>query len=214
MIHNSSPLIKICGLTDPFNALECAKLGADAIGLVFYKKSPRFVTDEKAAAISNILPKDVMPTGVFVDESYDFIMKKAKKCRLKAVQLHGIENPDLVQRLKNQNLCVIKALFAVRSPYLNEANQYQAASFLLVEYGKGKLPGGNAESWSYEMIGKLRAQNPIMLAGGLNPNNVAAAIRQCRPKGVDVSSGVEKSHGVKDLDSVQKLIDQIRLTSH
>ncbi|MCP3873697.1 MAG: phosphoribosylanthranilate isomerase [Desulfobacteraceae bacterium] len=205
-----SPWIKICGLTDPQNALDCVNIGADAIGLVFFEKSPRNVSIKKATQISKALPDHIMSIGVFVDESFDSIMEKADTCGLKGVQLHGNEPPELIDRLLNENLIVIKALFATKEPLLEQADQYTPPSFFLIEYGKGVLPGGNAESWNYELSCQLKTQTPIILAGGLSPDNIRQAVRAAKPAGVDVSSGVEKSYGIKDLTKVKSFITQIK----
>jgi phosphoribosylanthranilate isomerase len=145
------PWIKICGLTDIENALGCAKLGADAIGFIFFEKSPRNVSIKKAGQISNALPDHIVTIGVFVDESFEFILERVNICGLKGVQLHGNETPELVNKLLCENLIVVKALFAKKEPFLDQAPKYEMAHFFLVEYGKGTLPGGNAESWNYEL---------------------------------------------------------------
>lgn len=204
------PWIKICGLTEPGNAFDCANLGADAIGLVFFEKSPRNVSKEKAALITKNLPQHILTIGVFVNAAYEDIMEKVKDCDLKGVQLHGNESPQLVTRLLKENLIVIKALFAAEAPFLSQAPEYTDTSFFLLEYGKGTLPGGNAESWEYELSRKLKTATPVILAGGLHPGNICQAIRSAEPAGVDVSSGVEKSRGIKDLNKVKSFITRVK----
>ena len=204
------PLIKICGLTQPDNALDCVRAGADAIGLVFFKKSPRNICMEKARAITRMLPGHILTCGVFVNESFDFIMEHVERCHLTAVQLHGQEPPALVEKLAKKNLLVIKALFAVKKPDLADALLYTAASFCLVEYGKGILPGGNAEAWDYSVSAEMNTRVPLMLAGGLSCENIQHAICLAKPGAVDVSSGVEKIHGVKDIKKVTAFIHKAR----
>lgn len=219
MTHNDlsclphSPWIKICGLTDPKTAVTCANLGADAIGLVFFKKSPRNVFVDQASAISRALPPSAIPIGVFVDQDYEAIMIKANQCGLKGVQLHGNEPPSLVERLQNEGLIVIKALFAARPPLLESYPDYIHASFILVEYGKGILPGGNAESWDYSLSHDLSKRTGLVLAGGLDASNVCKAVRDVLPSGIDVSSGVEKAPGVKEITKVKKFIRAVRSCS-
>lgn len=203
------PWIKICGLTDPDNALACANLRPDALGLVFYEKSPRYVTMDQADRIIKALPRHILTFGVFVDNSLEDILEKVKGCALKGVQLHGKEYPELVDRLKKEHLFVIKALFAAKEPYLSRAKEYSTASALLVEYGKGILPGGNAESWNYELSCRIDTKTPVIIAGGLSPDNVTKAMKTARPFGVDVSSGVEKSPGMKDIHKVGAFIARI-----
>jgi len=203
------PWIKICGLTEPDNALACAELLPDAIGLVFYEKSPRHVTIEQAARITNVLPRHFLTIGVFVNDSFEDIMEKVRKCSLKGVQLHGEESSELVDQLKKENLYVIKTLFVAKNPYLKQAQEYSAASSLLVEYGKGILPGGNAEFWNYEMSLEIKTKCPVIISGGLSPDTIEQALKTARPFGVDVSSGVEKSPGIKDINKIKSFIARI-----
>ena len=211
-ISRKKPWIKICGLTDPENALGCARLGADALGFVFFKQSPRNVSIQKAAQIASVLPDDIMTIGVFVNNDYDTIMETVHQCGLKGVQLHGNEPPELIDCLLKKNLWVIKALFAAKPPFLSQAPRYKTASFILVEYGKGPLPGGNAESWTYEHTLDATTTPPVIIAGGLHPDNICQAIRAANPAAVDVSSGVEKAYGIKDLKKVTAFITRVHNT--
>lgn len=200
--------IKICGLTRPDQALACARAGADAIGLVFYPPSPRHVGDNLAEDVCKRLPAGVAKVGVFVDAPLQDILAKVNRCGLTAVQLHGNETPALVEALVRRRLTVIKAVFAARSPLLTDAAAFAPSAFL-VECGRGTLPGGNAERWDW--AGAAAAPRPFVLAGGLNPANVAEAIAAARPDGVDVSSGVETAPGAKDLAAVAAFIHNARL---
>lgn len=203
--------IKICGLTDPDNAAACAALGPDAIGLVFFRKSPRNVSVKQAKEICSAVPSGITTIGVFVDESFQTIMDTAEACGLKGVQLHGSEPPELVNRLAESGLMVIKAVFAAKPPFLDRADRiYANARFVLAEYGEGKLPGGNAQAWNYHAVCTLAQKKKLVLAGGLDPDNIAAAVRSVRPAGVDVSSGVESSYGIKDLNRVKDFICRAR----
>lgn len=208
--NHGIPAVKICGLTDPGQAAECVSLGADAIGLVFYRKSPRFVSTDRAVDICSSLSPSVITTGVFVNETYDFIMKRVDTCSLKAVQLHGSETPELVDKLAVTGVAVIKALFAGKNPCLNDAVMFNRASAFLVEYGRGVLPGGNAEKWDWGMAKQVKTDHALILAGGLTPENVKTAIKSALPDAVDVSSGVEISHGIKDLEKVKQFIENVK----
>lgn len=203
-------LIKICGLTKTDNALECARAGADAIGLVFFDKSPRNVSMDQAKAICKSLPDTIITCGVFVNAPFEYIMDRVATCGLKAVQLHGQEPASLVEKLKKTDLLVIKALFAVRKPSLTDAHLYGKADFILVEYGKGVLPGGNAETWDYKLSSRLDSPSPVILAGGLSPDNIKEAVQNASPSAVDVSSGVEKAPGIKDIKKVEAFIREAR----
>jgi phosphoribosylanthranilate isomerase len=207
-LSNYTPQVKICGLTRVEQALQCADLGADAIGCVFYPKSPRHLTDDQAKKICLALPERVKKVGVFVNESFSSIMNHVERCHLSTVQLHGQESPELVRRLCKQNLQVIKALFIDGNPSLKDAENYPASAFL-VECGQGKLPGGNALQWNWDQAKSFGEKHPLIIAGGLSPENVSHAIKVSSPHAVDVSSGVESSPGNKDIDKVSLFLDAV-----
>lgn len=198
--------IKICGLTDEDEAARCAELGADAIGFVFFPKSPRHLSDDQARRICRALPEKVSKVGVFVNESFSTIMRKVEYVGLTAVQLHGKESPELVTGLRKENIPVIKALFDGGEPAIGDAHKYGASGFLL-ECARGKLPGGNAMAWNWEKANGF--EYPFALAGGLSPENIADAIRACSPRAVDVSSGVEASPGKKDIAKAEAFIKAV-----
>ncbi|MEJ2158178.1 MAG: phosphoribosylanthranilate isomerase [Desulfobacteraceae bacterium] len=213
MSWRSYPQIKICGLTDPEQAVECAKLGADAIGLVFYPKSPRNVSAEQAASITARLPGHVASVGVFVNPEKQFLLETIERCGLSAAQLHGQESPQWVADIgRSTRAGVIKALFAEREPRLSEAGCYDVGAYL-VECGKGRLPGGNAMAWNWAIAEEFGRQYPVILAGGLSPENVADAISACLPDAVDASSHLEAGPGRKDLNKVKRFIEQVRQTA-
>ena len=196
------PQIKVCGLTRVDEMIVCAAHGIDAVGCVFYSKSPRYVTTDQAKEICRAIPPNVKTVGVFVNHTYSEIMHKVEGCLLHAVQLHGQESPELVQRLRKENLVVIKALFIQNKPSLKDVSNYEASAYLL-EYGKGPLPGGNALRWNWEVVKGFSKKYPLILAGGLTPDNITGAINVSIPDAVDVSSGVERSPGRKDLEKVK-----------
>jgi len=202
------PQIKVCGLTRVAEARACADAGVDAIGLVFYPPSPRFVRPGRAARIAAAVSGQAVTVGVFVDETYDTIMRRAEDCLLRAVQLHGQEPQALVRRLRRHNLTVIKALFHTRAPFFKEAAAYDASAFLL-ECGRGRLPGGNAAAWRWQTARNIERCKPVILAGGLTPANVSGAIRCGSPDAVDVSSGVESSPGRKQSTKVKSFINAV-----
>jgi len=204
----ASVQIKICGLTDSGQARACALLGANAIGLIFYPRSPRHVAKERARRIIDALPSGTAAVGVFVDSPFEQIVDTANCCGLTAVQLHGREKPQLAADLKTAGLRVIKALFADRRPDFADAADYDADAFL-VECGRGPLPGGNAMAWDWSAAAPLARRFPLVLAGGLTPENVAAAIAAAHPHALDVSSGVEVRPGVKDLSRVRALLKAV-----
>ncbi|MDA8138999.1 MAG: phosphoribosylanthranilate isomerase [Desulfobacteraceae bacterium] len=206
------PQIKICGLTIPEQAADCARLGADAIGLVFYPPSPRNLELELAAEIAAALPDRVRRVGVFVNPEWRLLAAAIDRCGLAVVQLHGSEPPELAQRIQTEfSLKVIKALFTAKAPDLTAAGKYQVGGFL-VECGKGPLPGGNAETWDWGAAADFARRYPMVLAGGLSPVNVAQAIQATLPAAVDASSGLESAPGHKDIDKVRRFIAAVRTT--
>jgi len=200
--------VKICGLTRVEEALGCVSLGANAIGCVFYSKSPRHLTEAKAREISLALPPEIKTVGVFVNETFKAIMRKVERCLLKAVQLHGQESYELAARLRKENVPVIKALFVDGKPSVKDISHYEASAFL-VECGKGVLPGGNALQWNWGKAKALSEKHPLILAGGLTPENVLHAVSASLPDAVDVSSGVESSPGSKDLQKVASFVEAV-----
>lgn len=207
--NGSRAQVKVCGLTRVDEALACAKAGVDAIGLVFYPPSPRFVSDSLACEIGASLPESVWPVGVFVNETYSVIMKKVGKCRLRAVQLHGTEPPYLIYELLGAGVPVIKSFFMNRHPGVSELSFYPATAYL-VESGGGPLPGGNALAWNWGAVRQSFEERSCILAGGLNPDNVAGAIEEVFPDAVDVSSGVESAPGQKDIGKVKAFVEAVR----
>jgi phosphoribosylanthranilate isomerase len=197
--------VKICGLTRVEEAVACAAAGARAVGCVFYAKSPRCVSAATARAIRRALPPEVVCVGVFVDEPVEGIMALATQTGFSAAQLHGNESPGLVRLLRREGLFVIKALFADRAPGMETASQYSASAYL-VECGQGALPGGNAYAWEWGRAAALGQRHPLILAGGLTPENAAQAVRAALPDAVDVSSGVEAGPGRKEIRKVEQLI--------
>jgi phosphoribosylanthranilate isomerase len=203
------PQVKVCGLTLPDEAYHCARLGAKAIGLVFYPPSPRCVTAAQALAISRRLPPGVIPVGVFVNADVQEVQSAVAACRLGAVQLHGQESPAMVAALRASGLLVIKALFAGGRPALEEAADYPASAFL-VECAGGRLPGGNARQWRWEQAAAVAAQAPLIVAGGLTPANVVRAAAASGADALDVSSGVETRPGRKSLARVAAFMAQVQ----
>ncbi len=206
----SGPQVKICGLTTPAQAQQCAILGADAIGLVFYAKSPRNLSTRQAGKICRGLPPGVAAVGVFVDMPVEKIVSITSANGIRTVQLHGRETPSQVARLSRAGLKVIKALFTNRQPDIAQARRYESAVAFLVECGQGKLPGGNALTWDWKLPGKLFQRQPVILAGGLDPENIDTALRTGRPDAVDVSSGVELAPGQKDLRKVEAFLSAVK----
>ena len=199
--------IKICGITRPEDALAAFAAGADAIGLVFFAKSKRAVSIAKAKAICEVLPPLAQIVGLFVDASQQDIERVLSAVPLTLLQFHGNESPadcELWQRP------YLRALDPVAGSDLNTlmAPYTDARGFLLDSVHEGAF-GGTGKTFDWQLF-PTNCSRPLILAGGLSPDNVAQAIRQCRPSAVDVSSGVESSPGVKDVAKMTAFVDAVR----
>ncbi|MBF0107959.1 MAG: phosphoribosylanthranilate isomerase [Magnetococcales bacterium] len=197
--------IKICGLTRPEDAREAVAAGADAIGLVFFEKSPRSVTVAQAREVVSELPPFVTVTGLFVNAALHDIESISNQVRLDAWQLHGDETPDFCNRLPRR---IIKALRVADENDMRKAAAYTVAAILYDAKVSG-LPGGNGRTFDWSLLQHHPGHRPLILAGGLNPGNVAAAVSQVRPHAVDVSSGVESAPGIKDPRLIRHFVSEV-----
>jgi len=204
--------IKICGITNEKDALWAVNLGADYIGLNFYKNSPRKISPRLAAQIIGKIPTFAEPVGVFVNEEIKTVKRILGKCRLGLVQLHGEETPDYCRTLKSQSpgIKIIKAFKMKDKENLEEMWKYDVDYFLLDSYVSG-IEGGTGEVFDWDLA--IRAKQfgkPLFLAGGLTPENVVSAIEKVNPYGIDVASGVEKTPRRKDYGLMREFIVRVR----
>jgi phosphoribosylanthranilate isomerase len=198
--------VKICGITNLEDALTAIEAGADALGFVFYPLSPRHIFPELAAKIIRILPPFVQTVGLFVNEDLTTVNTIADQCGLDVIQLHGEETPGYCESVRRR---VIKAFRVKDITTLDSLVQYHVASHLLDAWSPSAL-GGTGQTFNWEIAITAAALRPIILAGGLTPDNVAEAVRRVKPYAVDVSSGVECSPGRKDADKIRKFIIHAR----
>lgn len=198
--------VKICGITSPEDALCAAEAGADAIGLIFWAASKRAVDLERAQAIARVLPPFVSVVGVFVDETPDVVRSIADAVGLSAVQLHGAERVPDWARFPRPVLKALPVEAYAASPWRN------ARAAILVDAHDPVTIGGTGQTVDWEAARAIAATRPMVLAGGLTPDNVAEAVARVRPWGVDVASGVERSPGVKDPVKVRAFVAAARLT--
>lgn len=198
--------IKICGITDPGDATAAVDAGADALGFIFYKKSPRYISPEEAEQIVIKLPPFVTAVGVFVDETDEEVNRIVKLARLGCAQLHGSETPVVCSRVEAK---VIKALRVRDEKDIEGLRGYCVSAFLLDTFKEG-VPGGTGETFDWDLAVAAKDLGPVILSGGLTPENVADAILKVRPYGVDVSSGVELSPGKKDHYNMRRFIEKAR----
>jgi phosphoribosylanthranilate isomerase len=200
--------IKICGITNLEDALLAAALGADALGFIFYPPSPRSVAPEAAREIIAQLPPFVSTVGVFVDEDAAAVRDLAVRMGLDWVQLHGRETPEYCRSLARR---VIKGFRIRDAGSLADLADYRgAAQALLVDTYKQGQVGGTGETFDWRLAQEAKKYGPIILAGGLTPDNVAQAVAIAQPAAVDVASGVEAAAGKKDPEKLRAFFAMIR----
>jgi phosphoribosylanthranilate isomerase len=200
--------IKICGITSVNNAQAAVRAGADALGFMFYADSPRHVSPDLAADIIRRLPPFVAKVGVFVNAPLETVHHITLQCSLDTLQFHGDESPDYCSSLSISACKRIKAIRVRDQDSLKGLTPYadKVDAFLLDSYDPNQLGGTGARfNWDLAVQAKA-AGRPVILAGGLNPDNIAEAVQQVAPYGVDVSSGVEVSPGIKDADSMERFV--------
>ncbi len=200
--------IKICGITNLDDAMTAVEAGVDALGFVFVPDTPRHIHVELATHIIERLPPFITAVGLFVDDDSARIQAIADQCRLDIVQLHGNESPQFCRVLNRK---IIKAIRIGSASSLSHLSDYSVNGFLLDTYVVGKM-GGTGKVFDWKLASKAKKYGRIILAGGLNSDNVADAVHLVKPYGVDVSSGVEATPGKKDSNKVRKFIESVRLT--
>lgn len=206
--------IKICGIQDPDTALATLASGADAIGLVFVEKSPRFVTVNQAKAITDALPDDAVAVGLFVDTPGETMKQIMDEANLTVAQLHGHESIDDLDPLLG---CPAWKALPFDENFQHVASTWdhdpRVEALLIDTPPTGDLTGGSGVTFDWAGLAKVKHHfaKPIILAGGLTPDNVGDAIRTVQPYAVDVSSGVESSRGVKDIGLIKAFCEAVRL---
>lgn len=200
--------IKVCGITNLDDAQKVSKLKPDALGFVFYKKSPRYIAPDKAKEIILQIPSSIKKVGVFVNDKESTVKNIAKDLKLDILQFHGDESPQFCRRFKNYK--IIKAFRIKDEESIKNLKQYPVWALLFDSYQKN-LFGGTGKSFNWEIIKntKLKKIN-IFLSGGLNTKNVKKAIKLIRPDWVDVSSSVETRPGEKDYRKVRDFIEAVK----
>jgi phosphoribosylanthranilate isomerase len=200
--------IKICGFTQAQNAHDVTMLGIDAIGLVFYDKSPRNVGVSQALEIVQALPPFINRVGLFVNANSYFIDEVLCEVPLDTLQFHGDESP---QQCTQYAVPFIKALRVnERTNIIQLADDYQQASGLLLDAYNPNIYGGTGEHFDWDLA-NVAIDLPIILAGGLTPKNAQQAVNQVNPYALDVSSGVESAKGIKDIEKIKQFIQQANL---
>ncbi|MGD1043810.1 MAG: phosphoribosylanthranilate isomerase [Bacteroidota bacterium] len=197
--------VKICGITNIDDTLYVAELGADALGFIFVKSSPRYIAPKTARKIIQELPPFIVPVGIFVDAPQEEIIGVIEQTGIKCVQLHGNETP---KQLAGFPVPVYKS-FRVDSSFNPEIlRRYKGSAYLLDTKISGEL-GGTGQTFDWELAVKAKEYGRIILAGGLTPENIMEAVRTVQPYAVDVNSGVEESPGKKDHTKLKLLFEKL-----
>lgn len=199
--------IKICGMTNPMDAMNAADCGADALGFIFYPKSPRYIAPESAREIAKKLPHTICKIGVFVNQDADEVGKIVGFCGLDMIQLHGDELPRYCMQFPKEKL--IKALSPISENDLEGIRDYPVSA-ILIDASHPTLYGGTGKKSDWELAVKAKNDHNLILSGGLNPDNILEAINIVSPDAVDINSGVELSPGKKDPEKVRKIIEIVR----
>lgn len=198
--------VKICGITRIQDAEACANAGADAIGLVFYPPSPRLVSIEMATEIVNRLPAFVTTVGLFVNADKQEVNEVLTKVKLDCIQFHGDEDVGYCEQF---NRPYIKAIRMAQDTDVEVlADEYASARALLLDTYVENVAGGTGKTFNWDRVPQ-NCRKPIILAGGLTPDNVVEAIKTAKPYAVDVSGGVEQAKGIKDAAKIKKFIKEV-----
>jgi phosphoribosylanthranilate isomerase len=191
--------VKFCGITRVEDAHEAVRLGAWAIGLNHWSGSPRRVDPATAVAISAELRRQIEIVGVFVDAPLDDVVAKAEDENLSMIQLHGDEGPSYCDEVaRRTGAKIIKTIRVRGSSDMQAAKTFRNADYLLLDTHRAGMPGGTGETFNWEIARRRRRKVPVILAGGLTPENVGEAIETAYPFAVDVASGIESAPGIKD----------------
>ncbi len=205
--------IKVCGITNEIDAQKAARLGAWAIGFIFYKKSPRFISPFKAKKIIETLPPFITPVGVFVNHNLGAMRDIITHTGIHAVQLHGDEDHHFCNRLKRYNVKVIKAFRVGEGFDPKNVELYKTDAYLFDTMDKDQY-GGTGKTFDWQFLKELKSLDvPIILSGGLNVQNVIAPVNELKPYAVDVNSGIEEAPGKKDAKKMREFIDVVNYIS-
>lgn len=203
---NKRTRIKFCGITRESDAVAAVDLGVDALGFVFHQASPRYIAPLLAAQIIRALPPFVAAVGLFVDAALEQVREIVSQTGLSVVQFHGDESPEYCAEYAQPYLKVVRVVD--RHSVAQAERRYTAAQALLLDTYHPQLAGGTGEVFDWDLIPRTRTR-PIILAGGLNAQNVARAIRAAAPFAVDVSGGIEAAKGLKDIVKMQLFVSEV-----
>lgn len=205
--------VKVCGITNELDATRAARFGAAAIGFIFYKKSPRFVSPFKARKIIETLPPFITTVGVFVNQPFGAVKDIVDHCSLGAVQLHGDEDAHFCKRLQRGKTKVIKVIRVADTIDINMLKEYKPDAFLF-DTADDKHYGGTGKIFNWQLLHEVKSLNvPIILSGGLNHQNVIEPVNALKPYAVDVNSSIEDAPGKKNDKKMKEFIDVVTYIS-
>lgn len=194
--------IKICGITEVDDAVRIAELGINALGFIFYPKSKRYVSPDKAKEIIDCLPPFINTVGVFVNEKKESVIDVLNRCPIDILQFHGDETPEYCMQFNKR---FIKAFRVNKDFSFDVFLKFPASAFLLDSLVTGEY-GGTGVVFDWDVAVKAKKYGKIILSGGLNPENLSSAVAKVNPYGVDISSGVEIKPGKKDISKVKEIV--------
>ena len=195
--------IKICGITNPKNALDAVDLGVDALGFVFFEESPRYIEPKKARKIINLLPSFVLRVGLFVNASKEEVLSAISDSSVNVLQFHGDEDEQFCNQF---NLPYIKATsFQDGVNLLEYCKLFTSSSAILIDTYSENMRGGTGKTFNWDLLPK-ELPLPLIVAGGLDSGNVSSLINSINPYGVDVSGGVESDKGIKDYTMMKNFV--------
>ena len=205
-------IIKICGIKNHETLLCCEKNNINFYGMIFYNKSPRYISIENAAKLQKISKNlNIKGVGVFVNESLSKLKEYINYLNLNFIQLHGEEDNEYIKEIKKLKIRVIKKISVKEKKDTNNIMDFQDADYFLFDYKpkKNELPGGNSKTFDWNFIKNLEINKPWFLSGGINLNNIDLIKTKIYPFGIDLSSGVEKELGIKDNQIINNLIEKL-----
>ena len=203
--------IKICGITNPEDALAAVRCGVDALGFIFYEKSPRYISPEDAKEIIDLLPESPAKVGVFVNHEISEVKRIMELCRLDLVQLHGNESAAYCRSFASSQ--IIKAFSAKPGVHPEKLKIYPVKA-VLIDACDPTLHGGTGKTSDWELADSISKVRPLILSGGLNIENIRDAIKAVSPRAVDINSGVEISPGRKDHRKLSEIVEIVRTTEN
>ena len=206
-------IVKICGIKTLDTLICCANNKVNFFGMIFYNKSPRYINIKDAILLQNEAKKlSINGVGVFVDEKISTINEYIRELGLEFIQLHGNESNNYISELKKNRINIIKKISIKEKADLYDINNFNLADYFLFDYkpDNGELPGGNAKSFDWKIIQKLKIEKPWFLSGGIKIKNIQEIKSKIKPYGIDLSSGVEKELGIKDNGVINNFMENLK----